>query len=96
MTTTTTFDHDDHTDAPLIELAERSARQRERHDKDRVIDQIQAINRGSDRTWLACFELEDLQRYLDHLQRSLEPRGPQSVWVRPGDTSAVVQRIPAA
>ncbi|MEE2907436.1 MAG: hypothetical protein VX527_06335 [Planctomycetota bacterium] len=62
--------------------------------KTGLIDLIHEINPTADLGWLDEFSPEDLERYLDHLQHTLEPRG--SSWKRLGDTTAVVSRKPAA
>jgi hypothetical protein len=63
--------------------------------KERIIQAIQQINRSARREWLSMFDALALRRYLDHLQRTLEPRGGHSVWVRPNETAAIVTREPA-
>ena len=62
--------------------------------KQQIIDGIQQINRSAQRDWLNVFDINALRRYLDHLQRTLEPRGGQSIWIRPGDTPAIVTKHP--
>ena len=61
-------------------------------DKDRLIDLILETNPSSSRDWLMEFRPEQLRSYLDHLEMTLEPRGRNSRWARPGDTPAVVWR----
>ncbi len=61
--------------------------------KSQIIDAIQQLNRSARRDWLDTFALPALRRYLDHLEVTLEPRG--SVWVRPGETRAVITRTPS-
>jgi hypothetical protein len=63
--------------------------------KDQIIAGIQQINRSAQQEWLSLFDVSALRRYLDHLQRTLEPRGGHSVWVRPNETAAVMTREPA-
>ena len=63
--------------------------------KEHIIQAIQQINRSARQEWLALFDVSALRRYLDHLQRTLEPRGGHSIWIRPNETSAVVTREPA-
>lgn len=63
--------------------------------KEQIIQAIQQINRSARQEWLSLFDVSALRRYLDHLQRTLEPRGGHSIWVRPNETSAVVTREPA-
>ena len=62
--------------------------------KNQIIEGIQQINRSARQEWLSLFDASALHRYLDHLQRTLEPRGGHSVWVRPNETTAVVTREP--
>ncbi|MFM1831344.1 MAG: hypothetical protein RLZZ558_1684 [Planctomycetota bacterium] len=64
--------------------------------KDQLIDAIQRINPGAERDFLKRFDWHALRRYLDHLHITLEPRGLESRWKRPGDTAAVVWRRSAA
>ena len=61
-------------------------------DKGRLIELISEINRSARRDWLARFDLAALRLYHEHLQRTTEPRGGHSAWLRPGDTPAVVTR----
>jgi hypothetical protein len=62
--------------------------------KAQIIAAIQQINRSAREEWLALFDATALHRYLDHLQRTLEPRGGHSVWIRPNETTAIVTREP--
>jgi hypothetical protein len=64
--------------------------------KEHLIKAIQQINRSARAEWLALFDTSALQRYLDHLEQALEPRGGHSIWVRPRETPAVVTREPVA
>ena len=63
--------------------------------KNQVIDAICRLNPTAPIQWLARFELVALRRYYEHLLITLEPRGSRG-WVRDGESSAVVTRIPAA
>ncbi len=63
--------------------------------KEQIIQSIQQVNRSARQDWLDLFDTTSLQRYLDHLQQTLEPRGGHSIWVRPSETRAVVTREPA-
>jgi hypothetical protein len=63
--------------------------------KGQIIEGIQLINRSARRDWLSAFDRGTLLQYLEHLQRTLEPRGAHSAWVRCGETPAVVTRRPA-
>ena len=62
--------------------------------KPQLIQSIQAINISAREDWLAMFEVAALNRYLDHLQITLEPRGAASRWVRPNDAPVIVTRRP--
>ena len=62
--------------------------------KEQIIHGIQQINRSAQQDWLMYFDTSALRQYLDHLQRTIEPRGGHSVWVRRNDTSAIVTREP--
>jgi hypothetical protein len=64
--------------------------------KDQLIESIQRINPAAERSFLQAFDWHALRRYLDHLHLTLEPRGLESRWRRPGDTAAVVWRRSAA
>ncbi|MCZ6445098.1 MAG: hypothetical protein ACE10B_09810 [Phycisphaerales bacterium] len=62
--------------------------------KSQIIDAIQQVNQSARSDWLDIFDISALRRYLDHLQLTLEPRGRGSIWIRQGDTPAVVTREP--
>jgi hypothetical protein len=64
--------------------------------KVQLISAIHHLNTTATPDWLAGFDISSLHRYLDHLQMTLEPRGRGSIWVRGGETRAVVTRQPAA
>lgn len=57
--------------------------------KHELIDRIRQINRSADQTWLARFDDQKLNDYLEHLQLLMEPRGRHSVWRRRGDSPAI-------
>jgi hypothetical protein len=61
-------------------------------DKNHLIDLILKSNPGCSRDWLDQFSADQLRSYLDHLEITMEPRGRNSRWARPGDTPAVVWR----
>jgi hypothetical protein len=58
--------------------------------KKQLIDGITEINPSADLSWLDDFADDELQRYLDHLQLTIEPRGTS--WMRTHETTAVVCR----
>ncbi len=62
--------------------------------KSQLIDSIHQINRSASRDWLTLFETDALRAYFDHLQHTLEPRGGDSFWIRPGGASAGYTRGP--
>lgn len=62
--------------------------------KSQLIEGIQQINQSAHHDWLSLFDVSALKRYLDHLHWQLEPRGRQSVWIRDGDTPAILTRQP--
>jgi hypothetical protein len=62
--------------------------------KAQIIEGIQQINVSAARDWLENFDAPALRHYLDHLQRTLEPRGGHSIWVRSGNATAVTTREP--
>ena len=62
--------------------------------KQQLINGITEINPSADLSWLDDFENGELQRYLDHLQVTIEPRGTS--WLRTNETAAIVTRKSAA
>ena len=60
--------------------------------KDHLIQSIREFNRSARRDWLRQFDIESLQRYLDHLLHGAEPRGGTSRWIRPGDAPSMMTR----
>ena len=63
-------------------------------EKTQIIERIQHLNRSARREWLDLFDVSALRRYFDHLQWSLEPRGQDSIWIREGETPAIMTRQP--
>jgi hypothetical protein len=64
--------------------------------KSQLMDSIMQLNPTAKPEWLDGFDVPALQRYLDHLQHALEPRGRDSCWIRDAETPAIVTRKPAA
>jgi hypothetical protein len=62
--------------------------------KQQLIDQIREHNRTAQPEFLVSFNEDALNSYLDHLKYKVAPRHVRSVWVRPGDTAAIVTRVP--
>ncbi|HWB19114.1 MAG TPA: hypothetical protein VG711_02355 [Phycisphaerales bacterium] len=60
-------------------------------DRQQLIDGIHELNPTAKRDWLDSFEIHELRDYWEHLQHVLEPRGKDSVWVRRGDSPAIVE-----
>lgn len=71
----------------VIELQSSSPLSAKRRD---VIDQIVRINASATVDFLSRFADAALQTYLDHLTATQRPRGRGAVWVRPGDTAAIM------
>jgi hypothetical protein len=57
-----------------------------------LIAQILDVNPSATRTYLSQFTARELKNYLDHLDAMQRPRGPQSRWIRRGDSRAIVAR----
>lgn len=53
-----------------------------------MIEQIVRINASATADFLNRFADNALQKYLDHLHATQQPRGRAAVWVRSGDTPA--------
>ena len=60
--------------------------------KNQLIDSIRQINRTAKAEWLAMFDISSLRHYLDNLQRTIEPRGQDSRWIRLGETPPIIGR----
>jgi hypothetical protein len=60
-------------------------------EKNRIIDEINALNPSADRTWLESFKVEELADYLDHLKIVLEPAS-KARWVRRGNLAPIAMR----
>ncbi|MHC4946645.1 MAG: hypothetical protein ACYTG1_00065 [Planctomycetota bacterium] len=56
--------------------------------KSKLIQHIRQMNPTARRDWLDRFDEQSLRRYLDHLQKTVEPRGGGSVWRRPRHAAA--------
>lgn len=57
-----------------------------------LIAQILDVNPSATRGYLSQFTVRELKNYLDHLDAMQRPRGPQSRWIRRGDSRAIVGR----
>ena len=60
--------------------------------KATLIDGILHLNPTARAEWLDHFDPPALERYLDHLQHAIEPRGRTSFWIRDAESTAVVTR----
>jgi hypothetical protein len=60
--------------------------------KQQLIEAIRKQNRSATETFLIDFDESALTNYLNHLTFRHTPRGDGSVWVRTGETPAVVVR----
>jgi hypothetical protein len=86
----------------LVSLAARARRVREgaepdptttpRLNREQVIDRIIQFNRSARVEFLESFDDSRLNHYLDHLIATSIPRGPDAVWVRRGETAAIMSR----
>ena len=63
--------------------------------RQKLIDEIQLINRSADRSWLESFADSALRTYLDRLALTIGPRTAASRWVRRRGSHAAVTRKPA-
>jgi len=65
--------------------------------KFETIDRIRQVNRSVDEAFLLDFDENQLETYLRRLTELSGHRGPQTAWIRAGDTMAIVtRRRPAA
>ena len=60
--------------------------------KQQLIDSIQQHNPTANAEFLIYFDEAALHRYLHHLHYGKRPRGSQNLWIRGGETAAVVIR----
>lgn len=61
-----------------------------------LMERIMSLNPAATAGFLGQFTDAELSLYLRHLCVASSPRGPESVWVRPGETRAVTMRRSAA
>ncbi len=62
--------------------------------KYEMVEQIRIHNHSASNEFLETFDEKQLESYLHRLTNVSDCRGPSSVWVRQGDTSAIVMRCP--
>ncbi len=67
-----------------------------RMSKQEMIEEIRRHNRSADSGFLDSFKEPALERYLRRLTDVHGRRGPGSVWVRDGETPAIVTRASEA
>ena len=77
----------------MVATAE-SARGADLVHRERLVRHICALNPSARVEWLVRFTVEELGRYLDHLQFALEPRGKGSRWLRAEATPAILGLAP--
>ena len=65
-------------------------------DRGALIGRIMELNASATEAFLSQFSAEQLSLYFEHLVSAQGPRGPEAVWVRPGDTRAVLAAESAA
>lgn len=58
--------------------------------KNQLIEAILGINHSAAVEFLMSFDTLDLRRYFEHLQKTLNRRGKDTVWIREPNTPAVV------
>lgn len=58
-----------------------------------LIDRIRLYNPSATARFLARFDREELQMYLQHLMATSVPRGRDARWERPHETPAITCRI---
>ncbi len=86
----------------MVSLTARAKRARERAEPDpsslprltreQVIDRIMEFNRSARAEFLETFDDDRLNHYLDHLVCASSPRGREAVWVRRGESPAIMSR----
>lgn len=60
--------------------------------REQVVNRIIHINPTATAHFLARFTDDSLGQYLAHLMAASGPRGAHSVWLRPGDSPAILAR----
>ena len=60
--------------------------------KQQIIEEIRRHNRSAQPDFLGMFDEPALERYLRRLTQVHGHRGRSSVWVRDGETAAIVTR----
>jgi len=78
--------------APVDEPIARTTRL----SSEQLMERIQRINPTARTEFLTRFRPAALSLYLDHLLTvKTSPRGAEARWVRPGETAAMMVRVPA-
>jgi len=62
--------------------------------REQVVDRIISINPTATANFLERFSEDSLEKYLSHLVIASGPRGGHSRWMRPGDSPAIMGRVP--
>ncbi len=60
--------------------------------KQQLIEAIRERNRSASEDFLVGFDVGALNNYLSHLDYQSGPRGRDAMWVRTGETPAIVAR----
>lgn len=55
-----------------------------------LVERILSLNPSATADFLDGFRDSHLQSYLEHLQAAQRPRGREAVWVRPGESPAIM------
>lgn len=58
--------------------------------KQQLIEAIRQQNRSASEAFLVSFDESALNDYLNHLDFSKGPRNDRAIWIRTGETAAVV------
>ncbi len=61
----------------------------------RLVDAVIEANPTADRAWLLCFEVPQLESYLERLCRTSDASADSLCWERLADTPAIVYRSAA-
>ena len=60
--------------------------------REQVIDRIIEFNRSARVEFLETFDDDRLNHYLEHLVATARPRGRDAVWIRRGESPAIMSR----
>lgn len=78
--------------AGVCEPPESGSSNTSRLTREQVVDRILALNPTASTEYLSGFPETSLTVYLEHLVVTSGPRGRHAIWVRPGDSPAIMGR----